>query len=90
MVNSVMYLVKCVTVLLYSIVQMYVTSDVVCGISSMDDIYIWSLYTAKLIWSCTRRPTDWPKIHLVTSCKQTDDVLLLLGNKLLLLSNLIV
>ena len=81
---------KSVSVLLYSIVQMYVTSDVVCGISNTDDIYIWSLYTAKLVWSCTCPPADWPKVHLVTSCKQTDSVLLLLGNKLLLLSDLIV
>jgi len=84
-----MVIMSCVFVLLYSIVQLYVTSDVVCGVSNTDDIYIWSLYTAKLVWSCMCPPADWPKVHLVTSCRQTDGVLLLLGNKLLLLSNLI-
>jgi len=76
-------------VLLHSIVQMYVTSNAVCGIGRMNDIYIWSLHTAELIWSCTCPPVDWPKVHLVASCRLTDDIVLLLGNKLLLLSDLI-
>ena len=75
-------------VFLYSIVQLSVTNDIICGISSLGDIYIWSLYTSKLIWSLTCPSEDWPKVRLVTSRGQADDVVLLLGNKLLLLSDL--
>jgi len=71
-----------------SIVQLTVTDDVVCGIGSFNDIYIWSLYTAELIWSLTCPSEDWPKVHLVASSRQVDNVMLLLGNKLLLLSDL--
>jgi len=75
-------------VVFYSIVQLSVTNGMVCGVSSLDDIYIWSLYTATLIWSLTCPPEDWPKVRLVISRTLTDNVMLLLGNKLLLLSDL--
>ena len=77
-----------IIVVFYSIVQLSVTHDAVCGVSSLDDIYIWSLYTAKLIWSLIHPSEDWPKVRLVTSHRQTNNILLLLGNKLLLLSDL--
>jgi len=77
-----------VTVLWYSIVQMSVTGDAVCAISRTCDIHIWSLHTAELIWSSACPSVDWPKVRLVTSYRQTDSIMLLLGNKLLLLHNL--